>query len=56
MFSIHDTCTETRKHENYVLGELILSTSKIAEEAKEDTQMWKETVLFYLIIVLQERN
>ena len=39
-----------------VLHKLILSTSKMAEETKQDKHMWKETVLFYLIIVLQEGN
>ena len=39
-----------------VLHKLILSTSKMAEVAKQDVHMWKETVLFYLIIVLQEGN
>ena len=35
---------------------LILSTSKMAEGTKQDVHFWKETVLFYLIIVLQEGN
>ena len=39
-----------------VLHTLTLSTSKMAEGAKQDVHMWKETVLFYLIIVLQERQ
>ena len=39
-----------------VLHKLILSTSKMAEVAKQDVHMWKETVLFYLIIVLQVGN
>ena len=39
-----------------VLHKLILSTSKMAEGVKQDVHMWKETVLFYLIIVLQEGN
>ena len=39
-----------------VLDKLILSISKMAEVAKQDVHMWKETVLFYLIIVLQEEN
>ena len=39
-----------------VLHKLILSTSKMAEGTKQDVHFWKETVLFYLIIVLQEGN
>ena len=39
------------------LHKLILSTSKMAADgAKQYVHMWKETVLFYLIIVLQEGN
>ena len=40
----------------YALRKLILSTSKMAERAKQDVHWWKETVLFYLIIALQEGN
>ena len=37
------------------LHKLILSTSKMAADgAKQDVHMWKEPILFYLIIVLQE--
>ena len=39
----------------YALRKLILSTSKMAEGAKQDVH-WKEIVLFYLIIALQEGN
>ena len=39
------------------LHKLILSTSKMADDgAKQDVHMWKEPILFYLIIVLQEGN
>ena len=39
------------------LHKLILSTSKMAANgAKQDVHMWKEPVLFYLIIVFQEGN
>ena len=48
------------KHENmrimHVLHKLIPSTSKMAEGTKQDVHFWKETVLFYHIIVLQEGN
>ena len=40
----------------HVLHKLILSTSKMDEGAKQDVNRWKETVLFLLIIVLQEGN
>ena len=40
----------------HVRHELILSTSKMAEGAKQDVHWWKETVLLYLIMVLQEWN
>ena len=30
--------------------------SKMAEGAKQDVHLWKETVLFYLIMDLQEGN
>ena len=33
-----------------VLHKLTLSTSKMAEGAKQDVHIWKETVFFYLII------
>ena len=39
-----------------VLHKLTLSTSKMAKGAKQDVHMWKETLFFYLIIVLQEGN
>ena len=32
------------------------STSKMAEGAKQDVHLWKETVLFYLIMDLQQGN
>ena len=38
----------------HFLHKLILSTSKMAEGAKQDVHWWKVTVLFYLIMVLQE--
>ena len=40
----------------YVLHKLIILISKMAEGVKQDLHWWKETVLFYLIIVLQEGN
>ena len=40
----------------HALPKLILSTSKMAEGAKQEVQWWKEAVLFYLIIALQEGN
>ena len=39
-----------------VLHELIQSTSNMAEGAKQDVHMWKEAILFYLVIVLQKGN
>ena len=39
-----------------VLHKLILSTSKMAERAKQGVHWCKETVLFYLIIVSQKEN
>ena len=39
-----------------ILHKSVLSTSNMADGAKQDVHMWKETVLFYLIIVLQEGN
>ena len=40
----------------HVLHKLILSTSKMAEGAKQDVHCCKGTVLFFLIIALQEGN
>ena len=40
----------------YVLHKLILSTSNMAKGTKQDVQWYKETVLFYLFIVLKKGN
>ena len=40
----------------HVLHKLTPSTSKMAEGENQDVHLWKETVLFYLIIVLQQGN
>ena len=40
----------------HVLHKLISSTSKMAAGTKQDVHCWKETVLFFLILVLQEGN
>ena len=39
----------------HFLHKLILSTSKMAEGAKQDVHWWKVTVLFYLIMACKER-
>ena len=42
--TLHALKARTRKHENYAKG------------AKQDVHLWKETVLFYLIMDLQQGN
>ena len=53
------TCSETKHGSMKIMSVLLkfsLSTGKMAERTKQDVHMWKETVLFYLIIGLQEGN
>ena len=40
----------------HALHKLILWTSKMTEGAKQDMHCWKELILFFLIIALQELN
>ena len=40
----------------HVLHKLTPPKSEMAEGEKQGVHLWKETVLFYLIIVLQQGN
>ena len=42
--TLHALKARTRKHENYAKG------------TKQDVHLWRETVLFYLIMSLQQGN